>query len=129
MITQVSTLDALSSTAYAIEDNQELKLLLQAEKNKAQTDEEIVLKIIGLENSGDKVEVVVPEGMQFDEEATKVLNERNGSQETIRLIENSVIQIEKTSQNKVLGIVRLAVKGKQPGAYKFETKLKQGIKK
>ncbi|HHB1766613.1 TPA: pectate lyase-like adhesive domain-containing protein [Bacillus cereus] len=126
VITQVSTLDALSSTAYAIEDNQELKLLLQAEKNKAQTDEEIVLKIIGLENSGDKVEVVVPEGMQFDEEATKVLNERNGSQETIRLIENSVIQIEKTSQNKVLGIVRLAVKGKQPGAYKFETKLKQG---
>ncbi|HFK1727860.1 MULTISPECIES: pectate lyase-like adhesive domain-containing protein [Bacillus] len=126
VITQVSTLDALSSTAYAIEDNQELKLLLQAEKNKAQVDEEIVLKIIGLENNGDKVEIVVPEGMQFDEEATKVLNERNGSRETIRLIENSVIQIEKTSQNKVLGIVRLAVKGKQPGAYKFETKLKQG---
>ncbi|MGR5973134.1 hypothetical protein ACT7CX_18045 [Bacillus cereus] len=100
--------------------------MLQAEKNKAQVDEEIVLKIIGLENNGDKVEIVVPEGMQFDEEATKVLNERNGSRETIRLIENSVIQIEKTSQNKVLGIVRLAVKGKQPGAYKFETKLKQG---
>ncbi|MED0974724.1 Ig-like domain-containing protein [Bacillus paranthracis] len=126
VFTQVSTLDALSSTAYAIEDNQQLKLLLQAEKNKAQVDEEIVLKIIGLENNGDKVEVVVPKGMQFDEEVTKVLNERNGSRETIRLIENSVIQIEKTSQNKVLGIVRLAVKGKQPGTYKFETKLKQG---
>ncbi|PEM05463.1 hypothetical protein CN602_03420 [Bacillus cereus] len=122
---QVSTIDTLSSTAYAIEDSQEQKLLLQAEKNKVQVDEEIVLKIIGLEKNGDKVEIVVPEGMQFDEEATKVLNEQNGSFEEIHLTENSIIKIEKKSQSKVFGIVRLAVKGKQPGTYHFETKLKQ----
>ncbi|MCU5461493.1 Ig-like domain-containing protein [Bacillus cereus] len=125
---QVSTIDTLSSTAYAIEDSQEQKLLLQAEKNKVQVDEEIVLKIIGLEKNGDKVEIVVPEGMQFDEEATKVLNEQNGSFEEINLTENSVIKIEKKSQSKVFGIVRLVVKGKQPGTYHFETKLKKGDK-
>ncbi|EOO65450.1 hypothetical protein IKE_03756 [Bacillus cereus VD196] len=126
--TQVSTIDALASTAYAIEDSQKLKLLLQAEKNKVQVDEEIVLKILGLEKNGDKVEIVVPEGMQFDEEATKVLNEQNGSFEEIFLTENSVIKIEKKSQSKVFDIVRLVVKGKQPGTYNFETKLKQGDK-
>lgn len=125
-LTQVSTIDALTSTAYAIEDSQELKLLLQAEKNKAQVDEEIVLKIIGLEKNGDKVEIIVPEGMQFDKEATKVLNEQNGSFEEIDLMENSVVKIEKKSQSKFLGIVRLAVKVKQPGTYNFETKLKRG---
>lgn len=126
IFTQLSTLDALSSTAYAIEDNQEIKLLLQSEKNKAQVDEEIVLRIMELKKTGDKVEIVVPEGMEFDEEATKLLNERNGTSERIRLIENAVIQIEKNSQSKALDVVRLSVKGKRPGTYKFETKLKQG---
>ncbi|MCW4655576.1 Ig-like domain-containing protein [Bacillus sp. AS_5] len=125
-LTQVSTIDALTSTAYAIEDSQELKLLLQAEKNKAQVDEEIVLKIIGLEKNGDKVEIIVPEGMQFDKEATKLLNEQNGSFEEIHLTENSVIKVKKKSQSKVFDIVRLAVKGKQPGTYNFETKLRHG---
>ncbi|HHP1117574.1 pectate lyase-like adhesive domain-containing protein [Bacillus cereus group sp. MYBK163-2] len=125
---QVSTIDALANTAYAIEESQELKLLLQAEKNKVPVDEEIVLKVLGFKKNGDKAEIVVPEGMQFDEEATKVLNEQNGSFEEINLTENSVIKIEKKSQSKVFDIVRLVVKGKQPGAYNFETKLKQGDK-
>ncbi|MGR5865562.1 hypothetical protein ACT7DZ_21430 [Bacillus cereus] len=51
IFTQLSTLDALSSTAYAIEDNQEIKLLLQSEKNKAQVDEEIVLRIMELKKN------------------------------------------------------------------------------
>lgn len=100
--------------------------MLQSEKNKAQVDEEIVLRIMELKKTGDKVEIVVPEGMEFDEEATKLLNERNGTSERIRLIENAVIQIEKNSQSKALDVVRLSVKGKRPGTYKFETKLKQG---
>ncbi|MBJ8206585.1 hypothetical protein JDS91_36440, partial [Bacillus cereus] len=59
---------------------------MQANKSKAKVDEDIVLEIENPGNQDDKVELQLPEGVNFNEEATKKLNETNEAIETIRVV-------------------------------------------
>ena len=70
LFTQISTL-CFSITAYAVTGDEISTFIMQANKSKAKVDENIVLEIENPGNQDDKVELQLPEGVNFNEEATK----------------------------------------------------------
>ncbi len=126
LFTQVSTLNIFSTTTYAVTSDEMSTFIIQADKSKAKVDEDIVLEIENSGNQDDKVELQLPEGVNFNEEATKKLNETNEAIETIRVVEHSIIQIQRKSQSSVLGKVFLSIKGNKPGEFAFVAKVQRG---
>lgn len=94
LFTQVSTLGVFSTTTYAVTGDEISTFIMQANKSKVKVDEDIVLEIEKSGNQDDKVELQLPEGVNFNEEATKKLNETNGAIEIIHVVEHSTIQIK-----------------------------------
>lgn len=88
---------------------------MQANKSKVKVDEDIVLEIENPGNQNDKVELQLSEGVNFNEEATKKLNETNEAIETIHVVEHSTIQIQRKSQSSGLGKVFLSIKERSQG--------------
>ncbi|MEF7556564.1 pectate lyase-like adhesive domain-containing protein [Bacillus thuringiensis] len=125
LFTQVSTLGAFSTTAYAITDNQMSDFIIKADKNTAKVAEEITLQLKDTNQQDQKFEVTLPKGMSFSQEATMKLNEKNTALGTIRVTDQSVIQIERKSQSNVLGEVFLVVKAEQSGNYTFTAKVQR----
>ncbi|MGN4444738.1 pectate lyase-like adhesive domain-containing protein [Bacillus cereus group sp. MYBK79-1] len=125
LFTQVSTLGAFSTTAYAITDNQMSDFIIKADKDTAKVAEEITLQLKDTNQYDQNFEVTLPKGMSFNEEATMKLNEKNTAIGTIRMTDQSVIQIERKSQSNVLGEVFLAVKAEQAGNYTFTAKVQR----
>ncbi|MRD37467.1 cell surface protein [Bacillus thuringiensis] len=126
LFTQISTLGVFSTTAYAVTGDEISTFIMQANKSKAKVDEDIVLEIENPGNQDDKVELQLPEGVNFNEEATKKLNETNEAIETIRVVEHSTIQIQRKAQSSGLGKVFLSIKGNKPGDFAFVAKVQYG---
>ncbi|WP_242141896.1 MULTISPECIES: hypothetical protein [unclassified Bacillus cereus group] len=83
IFTQVSTLGAFPTTAYAITENQMSDFIIKAEKDQVKINENVVLTLDGIHNQDQKLEVVLPDGMQFNEQETAKLNEKNPAIGTI----------------------------------------------
>ncbi len=125
IFTQVTTLGAFSTTAYAITDNQMSDFIIKADKDTAKVAEEITLQLKDTNQHDQNFEVTLPKGMSFNEEATMKLNEKNTTIGTIRMTDQSVIQIERKSQSNVLEDVFLAVKAEKAGNYTFTAKVQR----
>ncbi|HEK9101704.1 cell surface protein [Bacillus pfraonensis] len=125
IFTQISPLGVVSTTAYAVTDQEVSTFVIQADKNKAKVDEDIVLKVENFGPQAEKVELRLPDGVNFNEEATKKLNENNKAIESIRLVDHSIIQIQRDSQSKELGKAVLSIKANKPGDFTFVAKVQR----
>lgn len=125
IFTQVSTLCAFSTTAYAITEQQTADLEIKLEKDSIKVNEEITLEIRNVNQSNQQLEVRLPDGMSFSEDATTKLNEKNGIIGAIRIKNESAIQIEKKADATVLDEVLVVVKAKKAGEYKFTARVQQ----
>ncbi|MDH2890434.1 MucBP domain-containing protein, partial [Bacillus cytotoxicus] len=122
---QVSALGTFSTTAYAITDNQVSDFVIKANKDQVKEGENITLAIKEVHSQGQEIEVVIPDGLHFDEKETAKLNEKNDAIETIRMIEQSVVQIKRTSESANLGELFVVVKGEKAGQYTITAKMKE----
>ncbi|OOZ84814.1 hypothetical protein BHL25_20145 [Bacillus cereus] len=125
IFTQVSTLCAFSTTAYAITEQQTADLEIKLEKDSIKVNEEITLEIRNVNQSNQQLEVRLPDGMSFSEDATTKLNEKNGIIGAIHIKNESAIQIEKKADATVLDEVLVVVKAKKAGEYKFTARVQQ----
>ncbi|EMA6344135.1 MucBP domain-containing protein [Bacillus cytotoxicus] len=122
ILTQVSTLGAFSTTAYAITENQISDFIIKADKDQVKINENVVLTLDGIYNQDQNLEVVLPDGMKFNEQETAKLNEKNPAIGTIQMINQSVIQIERTSEGVEVGKVFLVVTGNVAGEHTITAK-------
>ncbi|MGI2747677.1 adhesive domain-containing protein [Bacillus cytotoxicus] len=122
ILTQVSTLGAFSTTAYAITENQISDFIIKADKDQVKINENVVLTLDGIHNQDQNLEVVLPDGMKFNEQETAKLNEKNPAIGTIQMIKQSVIQIERTSEGDEIGKVFLVITGNVVGEHTITAK-------
>ncbi|MBL1703788.1 cell surface protein, partial [Klebsiella pneumoniae] len=87
-----------------------------------QVNEEAILAIESFNSEERIIEFSLPEGAQFSEEITKKLNMENVMIDTISVVENSRIRIEKKESNNALGKVFIATKMTKSGDFEFEAK-------
>lgn len=98
VFTQFSNLDVFSSTAYAIVDKNTSPFIMEIDKSTKQVNEEAIFTIESLNSEEETIEFSLPDGADFNEEVTKKLNTGNVMVDTISVVENSRVRIEKKNQ-------------------------------
>ncbi|BCD21899.1 hypothetical protein BC30090_0796 [Bacillus cereus] len=126
VFTQFSNLDVFSSTAYAIVDKNTSPFIMEIDKSTKQVNEEAIFTIESLNSEEETIEFSLPDGADFNEEVTKKLNTGNVMVDTISVVENSRVRIEKKESNNALGKVFIVAKMTKPGDFEFEVKSQNG---
>ncbi|WP_346629224.1 adhesive domain-containing protein, partial [Bacillus thuringiensis] len=126
VFTQFSNFDVFASTAYAIVDKNTSPFIMSIDKNKTKVNEEAIVSIECLNSEERIIEFSLPDGADFSEEFTKKLNMENVMVDSINVVENSKIRIEKKESNNALGKVFIAAKMTKSGDFEFEAKSQNG---
>lgn len=122
IFTQLSSFEIGSSTVYAVIDNKASGIVIKTDKSKVKVDEDIIFTVQGMNNQADQVELILPEGFTFNEEATKELNQQNEMVEVRYLIDSSIVQVKRKLQNSTIDNVKLSIKANKLGNFKFIAK-------
>ncbi|HFJ9331201.1 TPA: WxL domain-containing protein [Bacillus paranthracis] len=126
VFTQFSNFDVFASTAYAIVDKNTSPFIMSIDKNTTKVNEEAIVSIECLNSEERIIEFSLPDGADFSEEFTKKLNMENVMVDSISVVENSKIRIEKKESNNALGKVFIAAKMTKSGDFEFEAKSQNG---
>ena len=99
---------------------------MEIDKSTKQVNEEAIFTIESLNSEEETIEFSLPDGADFNEEVTKKLNTGNVMVDTISVVENSRVRIEKKESNNALGKVFIVAKMTKPGDFEFEVKSQNG---
>ena len=98
---------------------------MEIDKSTKQVNEEAIFTIESLNSEEETIEFSLPDGADFNEEVTKEIKYGNVMVDTISVVENSRVRIEKESNN-ALGKVFIVAKMTKPGDFEFEVKSQNG---
>ena len=98
---------------------------MEIDKSTKQVNEEAIFTIESLNSEEETIEFSLPDGADFNEEVTKKLNTGNVMVDTISVVENSRVRIEKRIK-QCFRKSFIVAKMTKPGDFEFEVKSQNG---